>query len=374
MSKTTSILELNGKRYDAVTGKFLGSSTHTSIDGVSPGNAPVRHTTADSRLRHAQNADTAAHPHVLTTTKAFDIQTHPTRHLAHHKPQHAKTLMRHGVHRPETSLKRQVRAVTPTDLLVNTPRIEIVPKQSAASIDVTRLKHARHIHRSNFVTHFGAMPAGRPTVAATTARPLPYQLQQPAPPSRPAAIPVSKQPSSDVFERALATANSHKQAPATTKHPKKRHRVRQVTGLLASTLAIALIVGFVAYQNAAAIRLRIASSQAGINATLPAWEPAGFVVGSLTAGPGKVTVSFRSTQAPESFAIEQTASNWDSSTLLSDYVYPNNDTYNTIQTRGSTIYTYGNNNATWVNGGIWYKLTSDGTLSTSQIVRVATSM
>ena len=186
---------------------------------------------------------------------------------------------------------------------------------------------------------------------------------------------IHREQSSDVFERALAAANSHKQPYVAVKHKTKRlRRLSQVTGVLASVAAIALIVGFVAYQNSATIQLRMASSRSGITATLPAWQPSGFRLGTFSYGSGSVSVNYKNAMNGQQFTIAQKASNWDSNTLLSEYVYPNNETYDTISSAGTTIYTYGNNSATWVSGGIWYKLTSDGSLTTSQIVNIATSM
>jgi hypothetical protein len=116
------------------------------------------------------------------------------------------------------------------------------------------------------------------------------------------------------------------------------------------------------------------SARAGISATLPAWHPSGFRVGAFSYGAGSVTVSYKNAASDQQFVIAQKASNWDSATLLSEYVYPNNETYETISSAGTTISTYGKNSATWVSGGLWYKLTSDGSLTTSQIVNIATSM
>lgn len=177
----------------------------------------------------------------------------------------------------------------------------------------------------------------------------------------------------DIFERALAQANSHKQPPVPARHHAKRsHHGRRILSIAASSLAILLIVGFITYQNAASIQVHIASSRAGVNATLPAWQPDGFSFGKIAYSPGTVTVDFQG--VARGFSIAQTASAWNSSALLNNFVYPNNNTYDTLQSGNSTIYTYGDNNATWVNAGVWYKLTSNGSLSTSQIVRIATSM
>lgn len=126
------------------------------------------------------------------------------------------------------------------------------------------------------------------------------------------------------------------------------------------------------YPNVDAIQVHIASSRAGINATMPAWQPSGFSAQQFSYSPGKVTIGFAA-EGSRKFSLTQTASKWDSSALLTEYVAPHNHTYDTIQADGRLIYAYGNNNASWVNNGIWYQLVSDGTLSTSQLVRLATS-
>lgn len=273
--------------------------------------------------------------------------------------------MRRAVHAPQQSLKRATKVTVNTGALVKQPTVSLVPKQSVSSVDARRLQHAQRVSQSDLIRRF----------ATYTPRVLTPAAVKPVSPLQPtkAAVSVGNQRSTDIFERALTAANSHQQTYVAPKKTKKKHRAVRITSIAASTLAILLVVGFVAYQNTAQIQLRLASTQAGINATLPAWQPAGFKLGALTTGPSTVNATYHASNG-QSFTISQTSSSWDSSTLLSDYVYPNNETYSTVSAGGSTIYTYGDNSATWVNKGIWYKLTTHGTLSTSQIVNIATSM
>lgn len=389
----TSVIELNGKKYDAITGKLLssdGKSGHaapakgTAIDFVRPTTNAVR-----------QHAAPAATPFVAKQPKpALPVHANVTRlqpkHVSAHQPQHAKTLMRSAVRKPGDSFKKQAKTASHTGALVKQPALAVEPKLAALSIDQGRLKRAHHVPHSKLVRHFDTLNFARPvtsvarpvtrtpaTVAAVAASPQPRMQagNTPAAPVTKATAP--KQPSADIFERALAQATSHKQPyhPIKKGKTKKTHKGRTALSIAASSLAILLIVGFIAYQNATAIQLRLVSSRAGISATLPKWQPAGFAIGKFAYAPGSVTVNYSDAQTNSTFTITQVATKWDSSALLNNFVNPNaGSTYNTIESAGSTIYTYGNNSATWVNNNIWYRLDTGGSLSTSQIVQLATSM
>ena len=370
MPTPTHVLELNGRKYDAMTGRLLSSAP--SVDGMLPATqaahahhkprlsaAPVRTATGHSPLHPIKQAA----PKMM-----LDVQRAPAHHAKPHQLQHSQTLMRAAVHHPGKSFKRQTPVASHTGALVPKVHFDVIPKQSAALVDEGRLHRAAKISRSQLIQRFeGQAPEHR--IAAT------YQPRQtPAPAHRAAPVqpaPQREEPD-DVFERALAAASQP--APRSAKkHVSKGHRLRQITSVAASVLAVLLIVGFTAYQNATYIQLRLVSSRAGINATLPAWQPSGFHLGTFAYGPGSVTVKYQNPANGQQFTIAQTSSSWDSATLLSDFVYPNNSSYDTINTNGTTIYTY-DKIATWVSGGIWYKLSTGGTLDTSQIVNIATSM
>ena len=107
---------------------------------------------------------------------------------------------------------------------------------------------------------------------------------------------------------------------------------------------------------------------------MPAYRPSGFAVKGFTYSPGTVIIGFRKPSSNQSYSVVQKTSNWDSQTLLENYVATSGQPYDAYQAAGRTVYVYGNGNATWVNGGIWYQINDDGTLNKNQIINLATSM
>ena len=342
-----------------------GESDANTIDGFVRSPRQAAQTSEKARARN--------HP-TRTTSKVFDVSRRRVAHAPAHQPEKAKTLMRHVVHRPNAaSIKRRARTVSNLAATIKAPNIMIAPKLSFHTLDADRLKRAKRIARSGLISRFGNLQIYKmPSTPAATTLKVRQQAAKTvaAEPNMPSD---KKQPSSDIFERALRHANSHKQPLAPKPRSSKSH-LSHIGSVTASSLAILLIVGFITYQNEANIQMRIASARADVSASMPKWRPTDFAVGQFTYGPGTVTVSFHSNNDQRAFELTQTASNWDSASLLNNFVTVHGDSYSAIQSNGRLIYTYGDNNATWVTNGIWYKLTSNGNLSTSQIVQLANSI
>jgi hypothetical protein len=410
MSKTNTIIELNGKRYNATTGELLGHTGHVkhaaaagshhrkTIDGVMKAAASkpakaVAPTAAHAPAHH--QAAPAAQPAKQPVRIISDVHR-TTQHTTRHKPQRSQTLVRHSVKQPGPSLKRTVKAHTPrTDVLAKVPHYEIAAKLSVRHVDTKRLQRAERIAKNQLVSRFGHVEVvksahhGAAHHAAGTRHPLPaiqgvsvsnedLQAVQPVYADSAAA---NSHASLDIFEQALARASSHKESyvsPKTGHRRAKKHQ-RSFAKRLASTSAVALtcllLIGFIAYQNTANIQMRVASAKAGFHASLPGYRPPGFHASSFNYSPGTVAVNFISNSDSRAYNITQKASNWNSETLLDEYVSnAAGDSYRTLDAGGRTIYTYGDNNATWVDHGVWYNVKTDGGLSTSQLVNLATSM
>jgi hypothetical protein len=122
------------------------------------------------------------------------------------------------------------------------------------------------------------------------------------------------------------------------------------------------------------LSLKVASYRAGLHAKLPAQSPSGFNFGYLDYKPGNVTANFTSPADGRQFNITQKSSDWDSQALLSNFVSSANSAYKTYQRAGRTVYLLGNNTATWVDSGIWYTVDGNSSLSSSQLLELATSM
>lgn len=293
--------------------------------------------------------------------------------------------MRHVVKKPAASLKRHVKAQTPTDILAKAPSVAVLPKFSFHTVDPDRLQRAKRIAKSRLIRRFAPMESitylgSSSSAAAPFVPPVAKSVRPAAAPQ-----PTTTGASMDIFQKALVRATSHEQpAVHTTKraakaakraHSTRKSRIgRRVLNTTATALAILLVAGFIGYQNKANITMRVASAHAGFHASLPGYKPSGFAIGKFSYGTGVVAVNFHSNSDNRAFTVTQKASNWDSETLLDNYVATTADNYQALQSGGRTIYMYGNNNATWVGNGVWYQVTDDGSLSTNQVLQLAQSM
>lgn len=378
MTKTNNLITINGKHFDARTGKAIaapapGRGHPKNIDGIVRSAAPAVQPTP---------VRPAARPVVVAATqpkKAAKARTAP-QHAATHKPHPSKTLMRQVVHKPATRLHiSELRAQAPTDILVPAVAIAVAPKLSYSVVDAKREARAKRVAKSKFISRFGDAPAPRAAQPASVAAPIAVSI--PVAPPRPiAANPPRVQRSMDIFEQAMRTATSHEQAaPARKAHgakhrrakPQKSHRLASVSS---AALAVLIIGGFLAYQNMANVTVRLASAKAGFSASLPGYKPSGFSVGKFAYSPGHVTVNFHSNSDDRHFALNEQPSRMDSTALLNDYVATTTTKYQTVQTAGRTLYIYGDNNATWVANGVWYRVDGNNSLSTTQLVNLASSM
>lgn len=315
MNKQQTIL-INGATYDAHTGMRISD-------------APATHESS-STAAHARKSVTA---HSLHAAKTKHSQTLSRRHVA--VPAHkAHTLRKkptvvHGaksplVHKFAPATVNPARSQTPTVMDIGpTPH----PKVVAHSTSKVAVHHKTTHHASN---------------------------QQ-------------------IKNHAIQTAMEH----ATTKKthtPAPKHGKR-LLHIATASVALVLFVGYLTYINMPSLSVKIASAQAGIAASYPSYQPAGYTLaGPVAFNDGQVTMRFNATSNPQSFTLNQSRSTWDSSALLDNYVeQASGGQYETFQDSGLTIYTYGTD-AAWVNGGILHTINGDATLSNDQVRHIATSM
>ncbi len=349
MGQTKTTIELNGKLYDATTGKVVSSF-----------DAPVAKPATKPQAVDGFIRQTGHHSKTKTTkpTPSPRAVRHPN--PAHHKPQRSHTLMRHVVQKPADA----------------TPAKAQPQKPAPVSRPTERLERAASVSKSSSISRFSNSVAPRLTtkVAPLAVKPHPeqHQAKQTAKPANAAT---------KTFDSALRSASSHTKGQL--KKKRVHHRAAKKLGISSNlviagtlTMSFVLLAGFVAYQNVPNISMRIAANRAGFSASLPQYTPSGFgVAGPIKAAPGAVTVSFRSHSDDRSFEVTQKPSNWTSDSLLSSFVAANKQSYQTYQEKGKTIYIYNGSNATWVNGGVWYQVNgSNANLNSEQLVRIADSL
>jgi hypothetical protein len=348
---TKHIIELNGKKYDALTGRIIPQHTAVksgtqrvakSIDGFAP----------------AKNHG----PRKVVNT------TNVKRTAAK-----SSTLMRSAVKKPshiqnQTNIKhRQNSGVTNADITQpNTPKYK-TPDH--------RVHRAANTSQSNFIKKFSDLAAPTHVKEAlhteAVAKAAHLALNSVSQPISEAA---------QIGQQAIDNAMSHIQ-PKRKKQP-LHHRIarslRISTRALSTSAAVAAFVmigGFFAYQNAPNLSMRVAAMRSDVQGSLPAYKPAGFSMnGPIKYEPGRIVVDFKSNSDSRNFRITEENTKWDTASLRENFVGKMQTSYRTVQNKGKTVYLYEDSNATWIDGGIWYKVEGDSRLNSEQLNRLINSL
>lgn len=377
----SSVIEINGRRYDAHTGAALDAETpspktHQHLDGIVAPSHIVRPSDKNSADHAGTKPLKSAHsrspePPAAAKHRAPSMQdvVRPSAHV----PQPTRTLMRRVVSKPAASsphLKAQGGATHPIEHTI----MEVAPKMSAAAVDSRRLQHAQVVPKSQLVSRYNqdaAVTPRPPSHIEAASRPAAASFSRPS--SRPAAAGRPKT-TADLLQRAIDQATSHRQPAPKLKH--SPHRAGRIMSISTLALLSVLLFGFVLHLNMSHIKLDLASSKAGFAASLPGNQPSGFSLKGLDASTGQVALQFGSnSDSGRTYSIIEKSSPWDSITLRDAFVAPaSGDKYQTVTAGGRTLYLYGRQNITWVNAGVWYQVHSEGALSNQQLINIATSL
>jgi hypothetical protein len=361
---TKSVIELNGQMYDTATGQPLARTTATKTKPAKKATSQVKHLDGFSR-----RPEVAKRP--LSSVSPAKV---------HQQPQKSKTLMRTAVKKPVAPAKIHAKAPATTGAANKTTE----HKAFMAPAKPGRVIRATSIPKSNFISKFGAAAASIKTevlpVKPEPPHHKPAAKQQTT--STPAVInhPQQTVAQADPFQAALEQSLSHQQPKAKKakihyRVARKLHVSPKIVSLASFTLVALAISGFMAYQNLPELAMRMAATRAGLSAHLPSYQPSGYsLAGPIQYQPGQVTVNYKSASDTRAFNVVQKNSSWNSETLLENFVATTNTPYQTFQSNGRTIYIYGGNKATWVDGGIWYSIDGQSNLNSDQLLRIAGSL
>ncbi len=349
-----NFIEINGKKYDTITGKLLD---------VAPGNGSS--TIAPTKLKkNVGIVDGVVRPNRKTVLRRRPKQIGA-------KPQKSQTLMRSAVVKPVDP--------NPQKNLNKSLHKSIIKK---LGMSPARVRHSHQIHQSPKIKKYSDIASN----GATTEKIKEHAPLIPRSIKRAGLIPVrARQPKTTATEKlintAVANATTHNEQP----HPHKyKHRGRIITKLGISTkvvgismavLAAVLLGGFFAVQNVPNLAMKVAATRSGFDATMPGYNPSGFSFkGPINYSSGKVTISFKSNTDNRSYSLTEQSSNWNSDALLSN-LKTENKQYQTYLDRGRTLYIYDGSNATWVDNGIWYQIEGTSSkMTTDQLIRIAASI
>lgn len=347
MAKANTI-ELNGKVYDARTGRPIGSDEKKIIK-----NAVKKRPKQQSvgvvdgfqapRKRTGTNAATAS----KKASKRSSMNSIKRR------PKQSTTLYR-GV------LKKPLAASMPAKN--STPKVQSTALKAAKN---PALERAKKIPQNPLVSRFGnvAQTVEKKSAAKTSVT-TPEKTKSPEPTTK--ATPLH-----ETLKR--TTPAPSKKSKGAKKQARKKSKV---VGIGSAVLAGCLLAAYVAYLNVPSVSMRVAAHRAGFDATLPTYRPTGYSFrGPIQHHPGQVTIHFQGSDAEKSFSLAQQKTSWDSTALLENYVAEHTTQYVTYQDRGLTIYIFDGSNAAWVSGGKMYTIdTENAQLDTDQILKLATSM
>ncbi len=336
---TRSTLKINGRDYDAGTGKPIAAQNPVSIDGV------IR--------------------------KPKPNKTHPIQHLIVH-PAPSQTLMRSAVRKPLKS-NRLIRSVdTPIGLTTRSPLIESSPM--VGRIDPGLAKRAKTFRHSVEISRFGATLKSAPSLPEAKA-----SLDSPTEALAERVKSIARPTGANLLERAIENANSHNQPKLSRKEARLQHVKRKERGRGASVVLISLmgilVLAYAIYVNMPNVMVKVASVRAGFSAVLPSYRPAGYSLASVNYQPSTVSFNFSSNTDNRKFAITEHSSNWDSATLLSSAIVPiEGSHYQKITLDGQNVFLYGNDQAAWVTNGILFQVNGNSSLSDNQILQLATTL
>lgn len=354
-----NFIEINGKKYDALTGQLLSTPAESAQQ------KPV--------VSVKPNQSTGVVDGFVRRQKPATHRT--TAHSAVKQPQKSNTLMRTAVQKPQ-SVVHKVKAEKPT---IQKSHLGSSVRRTAIAMNTPK---SPQVNKFDSTTH-------RTSVIKTTQPNM--QVKQPPASTKQVATPTvhapqSQQPhtqtqSQKMTEAALAHAKSH-ETEASTHHTKKRGKFARKLGVSkrtfsigTSALAVVLLAGFFAVQNVPNLSMRVAATRAGFDASMPGYRPSGFSFkGPIKYSPGSVTVSFSSNTDDRYYQVTQKSSNWNSDALLANFVVAEGKQYQTFLDRGRTLYIYDQSNATWVDDGVWYQIEGESDMTTDQLIRIASSI
>ncbi len=262
-------------------------------------------------------------------------------------------------------------------------------KRPAKSSDVSVA-----IMKSPKVKHFNSLATETEEIGVTSEQPIKQATQHPVQAIANARVRArkstmennsgmvstmtAKQLKDQAIKKALAAAQSDS-ATDETQDKKRGAKMHFSFGRVMLALSCAAVAAFAIVYfvnlNMPDFSLRVAAMQTGIEASYPTYVPRDYTLSDIMSEDSKITLKFRNASSDSSFTLVEERSSWDSNALLNNYVKDEfSENYTTIKEQGLTIY-IDNSNATWVNGGVVYKLSANNnTLTKKQIKSIATSL
>ena len=294
MVKNRTIVEINGRKYDANTGQIV-MDTPTATPVIDGFRAPISSGTATA-----------------TSTQEVKRAVNSAQNM-HARPQRTQKL--HPV-----ALKKQVtpKRVNARTTPLSTSAVSDIHKPvmlgRRAKTEPSETQHTKSLRVSRFQRAVDQpVETADETVVDSPDSPAVAQPMQ-----RPAVARPSQK-----FEPRVMVEQSEKKPGLLKRVSQKRPKLIPATIM---TVLVLVAGGYVAYQNIPHMALRVAAQRAGFNASLPGYNPSGFgFSGPVSYSEGVVEVEYRSNSDDRTYKLIQKESTWDSQSLLDNYVTAHSD-------------------------------------------------
>lgn len=370
MSQT--ILEINGRHIDVTTGGLITSQQKppqpTNIDGFTrnPNTEPTKLTPQPIKPTIPTRSGRLMHD--VTVSKR-------------HKLQKSKTLMRSSVkkpnHSPQSSHHHSVNSLT------------TIANQSylAALTSDTRLDRALHTPMHPTVSRFDnsvnhkVKPTLQHMPVVATKEPI-SQMPQVTLNHQSSSIrqPHVRTSNDFVNNQLLKASDTSVESPFKKeklhKRVKNRFSSNKLVSISAVVASVAMISGFIVYQNLPTISLALASHDAGISMSVPKGIPSNFEMDKkVDASPGQITISYRSRIDNREFAITQLRETEGTQESLEKAIASSTQgEYQTYQTNGIKLFMAAPGRADWIDGKMRYSVSGNSGLSSEQLATIAASL
>lgn len=190
-----------------------------------------------------------------------------------------------------------------------------------------------------------------------------------------ATTPIKHTPAKEVKEaeikKALNSATTPKKPKRTRTFSAKRKKATRITLITASLITVVAVILWI---NLPAIWIKVAASQAGVEASFPHYRPDGYSLRlPIETKDNQVKMTFASNQNDTTFTLVQEKSQMDSQAVRSMVEDLSDGQFLTVEDSGLTIFTF-NGNAAWVNHGVLYSVAGDASLTRDTIASIAKSL
>lgn len=360
-----NLLHLNGVTYDTRTGKV-----------VSAGPEQTPHTKPLQQHRQTQ-------PVVDGFMKPKRVRQHSQTHSSAHPPvsevkkprtQKSQTLARHAVKKPEKN-----------EMIERAAHKSLQPLKTRRLFDFKKAEHASKVQKSEHISRFQnttgqVAPAHQPKQAQQNKSPQATQPPATAHIQPPKNTPTPQKQSTPLAQ-AVDQATSHTNTYQDESNPSGIKKTVMWTRRLSNkaryaTVALLLLAGFgiIAYSSAPIISYEIASARSGMDVERPAYTPSGFSLSKdVEYQEGSLKLRYTSHSDNRSYTVQKEKTDWNTEALRNDFVEAQG-LYQSISSRGKTIYLYEQSHATWIDGGVWYTIKDTAGLSSDQVLRIANSL